>query len=252
MAETACLFSTPSSQLQLDLFCESGALAQKAVETARDRGRTCISAIKAAQLIADIPLMMSIHGDQKMPIFGAIQKHYLRSIDNTRMAIAANEACREQGDFRGNTDTAGHVGEMATRLLLQRYGIREIGDNSWLPMAAHLSQDRGARSKTLAGRDNPSWDISVFTQCDPQDKTDVPYKIQVKTHSTIGDGNYSDDITVVTADHLTVQHERNTNFYKIFRELMAEEVAGRNGVTHALPESTRLDMRTELLTSILG
>lgn len=201
----------------------------------------------AAVGLACLPLWASIAVDSKNPPLTALRKAYNQLIDigmdsvvavrglNGRLTAAQKE---KNGDLRGG------ISEISVLLLLQRFALKELGDNSWVAVPSLLRQNLAKKRKGTYV--NKAWDVSVFTQANPEDNVELTYKVQVKTRHSEKDASYAPGIQLVAVrDDLADLTGETLPFDAIVMGCAAER-------DRDFKRSPPLERRTDKLLDILG
>lgn len=182
-----------------------------------------------------------------------------------RRLIEIGQRCLEGWDYYENLrkishchELAGVVSEIDVLLLLLRF-TRTLGDSSWAPLPALVTQDRGKRvtDQTMARN---GWDIGVYTHTDETKAPELTYKIQVKTDRNqriksdkIDQASikYDDDIVVVYARN-DLSLDPNFRMARNFViNTCNEELHAPNSKSRR-PLSRKLNQQTDKLLEIIG
>lgn len=254
--EVACLHAEPATAKQVELFVSAGILAQRAINVAQTARVIGSSALRADQLRRDIPMLLPIYSEGILPQIEQVLANHKATLASVKLAQGARKAAHTSGRIDTEKDINGYMSELAVRLLLSRYAVNEIGDGSWLPIAAHLTSDRATTRSTMDR--SQSFDLGVLTQTNPDLPIDEPYKIQVKTWHNLGPNKegkqieYADDIIVVTPTQISERYEKNPSFQRVLLELQAEDAGMKVGASHLSDPCTILDRRANLLINHMG
>jgi hypothetical protein len=176
--------------------------------------------------------------------------HITTATYNQLIGVAESHS---QAYWRGQNllqDTSGLVGNMAelsVLLLAHRFGLRELGDQSWAAQPSLQSQNRFIQGSEPL--ENPRWDVSIFTD---RGKPELSYKAQIKSSTYADAQRFSllpPDVTkVVVNPDLVLDEQDNRAFFPttIISECITESNANSARLTD------RLNRRTELLLDRLG
>jgi len=194
--------------------------------------------------IAQFPINGCLALTNEMPPFRSIKIAYRDT------AISAHETAIDftHSKYQSHSEAAvliGNISETAVLLLGQRYAIRHIGDNSWLPVMSKFSEDKANGPGTTTSR---AWDITLLTNLNGTPEASA--FLQVKSsnrhfeHKLIDD--YSDNITLINFNPMLRLHE-DSGLSQI--QTINDIIKEMHGNSRA---SEILDMRTELLLDIVG
>jgi len=148
--------------------------------------------------IAHIPTLKWMFEEQKLPNEETATTMYEKITLAGKIALDQTIARLKDISRDDYGDVSGKLGEISVLLLAQRYAIRSIGTDKWLPIQSTFSQDHGGNC--LATSYRPSWDVSIITELD--DSFDDPYyKLQVKrSNKRIPEEDYGSVLVCVYPD----------------------------------------------------
>ena len=212
---------------------------------------------QAAINLACLPLWLPLAVDRKIPTITAIQKSYDKLIN---IGMGSLDYIKE---LPYNTtpelqttknDLRGIISEINGLLLLQRFSMKTLKDESFVAVPSTISQNY-AKKLGSSGL-NKGWDISVYTKNNPDiPRAELAYKLQIKTHRQANNDKYSPDIHVIgIQDDLTTKPSA-TNKYDAIVIACATENQSYNPNNNNYPDFNSplmLDEKTELLLDILG
>jgi hypothetical protein len=98
----------------------------------------------------------------------------------SRLAAATLQESRPRRHDRLDSaiEVRGALGEMAILLLAQRYALREVGCEEWLPLQSTFSEDNGG--DCLGDSGDFAWDLNIFTPSEDNGLPDKTYNLQIK------------------------------------------------------------------------
>lgn len=189
-----------------------------------------------------IPLYANIFYLGQMPSVELLNKYYesvLEQIGQLIDVLSSRELTNEEKQKVG-----GILGEIVATGMLNRYGLVQIGDNSFIALPALLTEDRGAKKSGIHTNSRNLWDVSVYTDVDLDGDIDLSYKVQVKADGS-PDLVYSPDIVVVKPNYFILDDNKHIGgWQQIGRELRGAE-------THSTAAEV-VDARVDLLVDILN
>lgn len=208
----------------------------------------------ACQRLGRLAVAKSIYIHRLNPTYATIkrlQKTNLRiATDLCKWKYSAN-APKSSLDI---TRMTGKIAELAVLLLLNRFSIRELGDNSFLAIDGSFSEDHAEKlSQPTKSIKSPAIDVHIFVQVDPKAKVEQKYSLQIKSSNYQPEKkdfyNLSDVSLICVADDLALTKNEINVCPKIVLDCQHEDKypsLAKNDITPSL------DARTDLLLSILG
>lgn len=138
----------------------------------------------------------------------------------------------------------GVVSELSVLLLGQRYALREVGSQEWLPLQSSFSEDNGG--SCVERTENFAWDINIFTAGRSGSWPEQTYAFQVKN---LKNNIVNEELgpTLYVIPDLSLQAGERSTAHYIIRDCNNEMRFPQAGsVTEAL------NARTEKLLDFLG
>lgn len=154
----------------------SGVISQTEGGTWRDGYDHADSRVRTHMRLTQFKALRDVVSRGRMPSPGTVEAMYNKLLNR---AVSTAEAVRQ--NHRDRIDSAirvrGTLGEMAVLLLAQRYALREVGCDVWLPLQSFFSEDSGG--DCLAETNTYAWDLSVFTP-NAAARPELTHMLQIK------------------------------------------------------------------------
>ncbi|MEI6751187.1 MAG: hypothetical protein WCK69_01385 [Candidatus Saccharibacteria bacterium] len=207
--------------------------------------------------LACLPLWASLAVDGKNSTLETTQKSYNKLIDIGLKSIVAVENIDLESEdlvLQTNNDLRGGISEINALILLQRFIVQTLKDDSFTAVPSLLSQDYAKRRGS--GGLNNGWDTSVFTKTSPeQQNVDLTYKLQIKTHHLKKEKIYSPDIIVIAMGSDLVDYNQpiGLSFDSIINNADKErQQTSHENLGNQIESSLFLDNKTEILLNLMG
>jgi len=122
-------------------------------------GLDIMSRIRAGVRLAQFSLNGIVYGKKRLPDPGVVRSAYEALIGHSVRSVEALQVDANNG--RRSSAERQALGEAAVLLLAQRYALREVGVQEWLPAQSLFSEDRGR--SCLVDSSDFTWDMNIFT-----------------------------------------------------------------------------------------
>jgi len=230
-------------------FLTLAGVAMGMVARTQPRGAREHLTVSAARLrLSELPLLSRLILNGELPDRGQAKAAYRREVQLATGVIHNTKLLRHQEATDGVYGGAkGTVGELATKLLANRYAVMHALSPDWYAFKSYRSDDQMSSDGCNVRN---SWDVSVWTSCD-YDRVLPTYRVQVKCSSLsvkTSDKSYADGVTVVKL-HPDLSLPGDDSEQLSFQVL---DDIQRDTMLHDRDAGARLNVRTEKLLTMLG
>lgn len=204
--------------------------------------------LRSGLRLAQIPSLNSILKSDQIPNLSTFTSMYSKIVNLGATTLAAYpDVFVDQHDT--TLEVKGTLGEIALLALAQRHSLREVNGEGWLPLQSFFSQDHGGDCQE--NTEGHAWDMTIFTQYDPDCPLESTYKIQDKIFFD-GQNRVNNDITTIGV-RPDLQIRQNEYSSTIIKSILLGCQIEYNAVEPRKAEriTSELDFRTNKLLSIL-
>lgn len=185
---------------RLRLYNAAADSAKQAINRSSLVGSTASAHIKAAMLLAELPLLKKMYIHRSYPNAQAMQASYTEGIEVVsagREFTKSSDTATRKGDT--GCSVTGAMSELCIKMLVNRYSIQQMQSGDYVAVSSLFSQDNVRVHK----KDAIPWDISIFAANGSEEFHRPTYKLQVKTAAT---GNkHQDDVVFVSPRDLSTR-----------------------------------------------